>query len=275
MSDFFARLNTILSGRKVNPWGKSLGMSGSVITAINSGNAPGPEYLTLISKAEGASIDYLLTGKGQPFTIEQVGAEDLIRFICFPAHQTLKIYLAKCKAEVLMAVQRHCTHHIKKREINYQEFELLTCKATEQLVDVCHKHKNVIPVGLDDPQYQFAISGQAGANILLGSDNTPGLMVKRKLAETRFTDFYADLTQSIKNSQKISIQASRAEQIDKELLISLLSLVDSVIRDLSEHISPSEKAQIISSLYCTATKQNLDAASMNKQTVLSMIELFN
>lgn len=276
MKNFSDRLNTVLSGRKVNPWGKSLGMSGSVISAINGGTPPGADYLELIGLAEGASLNYLLTGKGTPFVVEQSPQSEVLEKVQqTTADDTIYIVHASGTGKSVIAFDLIKKMHIKTRTVEFKQFELIECTISNDLLHQCASMQNIELVLLDGPQLNALKKGLAGRYQCLGDANQRGLFTNRLISHEpeRFNDFYQRiLSDQGKNSDECPAQKN---ELDKSLLKAVLNLVDEVIADTHETITAEEKAKIIASLYSVATKQDSHANQLKPQAVLSMIEMLH
>ena len=66
---FQARLRQVLAGRALNPWLRRLGSNPGTADRITKGHIPGPDLLAVMHLVEGVSIDWLLSGKGTPFSL--------------------------------------------------------------------------------------------------------------------------------------------------------------------------------------------------------------
>jgi hypothetical protein len=275
MKNFSDRLEIILAGRKVNPWGKGLGMSGSVITAIKSGTPPGADYLGLIGYAEGASLDYLLTGKGLPFCVDTIAPALLLEKIkggCPDLH----IYFVQGPNKTLFVLYEKSAIQIKSRSVEFRKFEIVKCLPTGAIIDACKQSATVTPVLLDGPQFELLYKGLAGCYTCLGDEKTRGLFSNRIIpadAEKRL-NFYDTLNDKKQNGPA-AVNDNDRSTIDKTLLKAVLNLVDEVINDTGETINQEEKAIIIANLYSSATKQYANNQTLKPQTVLALIEMLN
>jgi len=70
--DFLERINFILGGRKKHPWGHALGIRSTRVTRMFLGQVPTADALEIIHRAEGVSIDWLLTGDAAPFCVQHL-----------------------------------------------------------------------------------------------------------------------------------------------------------------------------------------------------------
>jgi hypothetical protein len=66
---FQARLDTVLQGRKVNPWSESVGLARATAQRLAHGNFPDPEKLIQACRVERLSLTWLLDGLGVPFLV--------------------------------------------------------------------------------------------------------------------------------------------------------------------------------------------------------------
>lgn len=87
---FLSRMKWVLGERQKHPWGRSIGLKNSRIVSIFDGVMPQADALLMIRRAEKVSIDWLLTGEGQP-TVRREDAEQEARllkhFRMLPAQQ--------------------------------------------------------------------------------------------------------------------------------------------------------------------------------------------
>ena len=69
------RLASLIGTEQPYGWASRVGISKGAFTRIwKEGTMPGPELLQRITEATGVSIDWLLTGRGQPYVIEPFDA---------------------------------------------------------------------------------------------------------------------------------------------------------------------------------------------------------
>lgn len=69
--NFKERIETILEGRKLHPWGSSLGLGRGLLDGISQGTIPKADALAMISRAENVRIDWLITGEGAPYLVSR------------------------------------------------------------------------------------------------------------------------------------------------------------------------------------------------------------
>lgn len=70
----------VLGDRKITPWALDLGLSRGMVSRISEGHVPRPEVLSLIARAEGVSLDWLLDGIGPPWREQAEVAEDSVDY---------------------------------------------------------------------------------------------------------------------------------------------------------------------------------------------------
>lgn len=71
MELFGDRLKWLLAGRRLHPWANGLGVSRGAAESMGRGQLPGAEILRLIRQREGVSLDWLISGEGQPFICQR------------------------------------------------------------------------------------------------------------------------------------------------------------------------------------------------------------
>lgn len=70
------RINLVLAGRKITPWAKSLGISGTTQQALKTGGNITGDVLTVVQRVENVSVSWLLTGRGRPFLVNECDGDD-------------------------------------------------------------------------------------------------------------------------------------------------------------------------------------------------------
>ena len=78
------RIKHLLDGRKVHPWAAAIGVSkGSIESVMKLGGMLGGDALSAIRRCENARIDWILDGRGAPYSVSCVTsdetAEDLLQ----------------------------------------------------------------------------------------------------------------------------------------------------------------------------------------------------
>lgn len=70
------RLLILMDGRDKFPWAQSIGVGRGAIEGIWKGSIPGGETLSAIARCENARIDWILDGRGAPFTVTCVTSDE-------------------------------------------------------------------------------------------------------------------------------------------------------------------------------------------------------
>lgn len=70
------RLLIVMDGRERYPWAQSIGVGRGSIEGIWRGSIPGGETLSAIARCENARIDWILDGRGAPFTVTCVTSDE-------------------------------------------------------------------------------------------------------------------------------------------------------------------------------------------------------
>lgn len=83
------RLHLLMDGRDKYPWGQSIGLGkGTIDGMTRTGSMPGGDTLSAIGRCENARIDWVLEGRGAPYSVACVTSDDI-------AAELLQDYLAE------------------------------------------------------------------------------------------------------------------------------------------------------------------------------------
>lgn len=86
----FDRLHILMDGREKYPWGQSIGLGkGTIDGMTRTGSIPGGDTLAAIRRCENARIDWILDGRGAPYSVscvtnDEAGAELLDELMVEP-----------------------------------------------------------------------------------------------------------------------------------------------------------------------------------------------
>jgi hypothetical protein len=226
MSDSFsARLETLLDGRKITPWGKTLGLSNSVIEALSKGTVPGPDHLKIIARAENANLNFLLTGAGCPFVVNP--APDNVN----PENEVFLLGFGGLRAVVVIKDASHVFERSGK-ESHFKELTIYRGIGFN-----VEKIKN--PRCYQFPAISELLAGKLSKHALIGKEKDGLLYLARPTLEPW--------------------SAVASEHIDQDLMRVVLELTDRVANGLDIN----KKSRIISAVYAHAIRRGLDADQIN------------
>ena len=234
-NSFTDRLNIILDGRKITPWGKSLGLSNSVLGVMTQGTAPGPDHLKIIAAAENVSLNYLLTGSGSPFVVKQT-PNDLD-----PESEVFFLSYGGLRAIVTLSDGSH-TYERSSKEIDFKKIDIYRGSGFDT-----SKVENARYFQF--PAIAELLAGKLSKKTLLGKQKDGLLYLSRPTVEPW--------------------EASPSAYIDQKLMRSILLLID---RQNEGELSSTQKARIISAVYAHAIRRGLDANQLENDIVTPIID---
>lgn len=192
--NFIERLEFILAGRKVNPWAKRLNLSSGTASRLKQNIVPGHDVLTAIMRTENASLNWLLSGSGKPFMIDNYldgadfhnqlnnHAKDCPQYRCD--------YMALAQLNLMCVVlSQPASYEFKGALIEYVQVEIILSSIAHVPAELSNP-KSAIDLGsylstrfensneltLDPYEIRALISGRLGTYLLFGDDTRPGLL---------------------------------------------------------------------------------------------------
>lgn len=181
--DFLSRIKLVLSGRKLFPWGASIGLGRGVMSGINEGRTPVADSLSVISRAENVRIDWLLLGKGTPFFVNHCASDqecaDLVGDFM---DEQWSVYLVTDGRCIALVLSQPGQYQIGERWIDYTIIEVIAGaigEATYERLRSCLGPDNYIPksgdlhlVETDRERFSELASGKIGTWVIATSPNS-------------------------------------------------------------------------------------------------------
>ena len=65
------RLQKVLNGRHLHPWGRKLGISPGTLGRMKLGTVPATDTLSIIMRAENVNLNWFIEGTGMPFLVSK------------------------------------------------------------------------------------------------------------------------------------------------------------------------------------------------------------
>jgi hypothetical protein len=269
------RIENILSGRKITPWAKSLGLSSGMATKLQGNDLPGSDILALISYAENASITWLTTGRGQPFIVQSCEtAEEFKDIFMSCTGETISVLLSDNPAEgmaVVFSWQRDYPY--KKKTIALREIRIAFCPANfsiNALIDKTNSEERAagghdfivakaFNVGSD--KLHAIRHGEVGTFTLFGDNKHPGWL-------SQYPNEPALLDRPL-GSDKTALRVA----VDVALMRTIIEAVEEIDEVDGHQLSSHQRARVITSALRYASKNNLSAEDFDPQLLKSLIEV--
>jgi hypothetical protein len=261
--NFEERLAHILAGRKVSPWGRSLGLSNSVIEQLNKGNLPGSDFLQIISRAENINLNFFLNGQGAPYCVQEGTPGCILKWLADRSPATPGfVHLLLCNGQCMLALESYEDILKGKRVIEYKRFDLVHTQLNDQLFDVLKELDDIRAIELPPTVFKQIRNGQMGTYACLGDEQKEGVL-------KRYPDIPLQNIQ-LKN-QPMSQEATSV--IDIQLMRAVLEMVAEVTMDSGEILSEADHAKVTAALYNSTLRDGLTADSLKRGAVLGMLDM--
>ena len=184
-NDFLCRIRKITGNRYKTPWGAAIGLTRGTTDRIFKGFVPGPETLCIIQKAENVSLDWLLTGRGRPFLLDEPATDDdgvqLLGklFAGEPADWRADLLSDGLRlALVLSCTDRYYLDGGKPRDYRHMRLIAGAIGAkTLEFLDACNLDEKRL-AEVDASTLSLILEGGAGTFALFGDDDHPGLLAE-------------------------------------------------------------------------------------------------
>jgi len=184
-NSFLYRIKLILGNREKHPWGRSLGLRNTRINAIFSDDKPPKaDALIRISEGENVSIDWLLTGKGEPYLSPDCGSDSVCSAVLHAALAEIpkgKIHLLYGSGGQSAVV---ITHQVTRREekdlISYTAANIYTPAGPDTLEEL--KGRDVYYSRISADELADIKKGREGyLQLMVGSDDAPAILKATQL----------------------------------------------------------------------------------------------
>lgn len=125
---FLDRLQRVLGGRKPHPWAAGVGWTRGVVDSLKDGGVPSPEFLAALGRAEGVSLNWMLTGEGQPFRVA-VCVSDAQAASLVSAHladsKEWQPFLLQARRGFAVVLTLPAQYQVKDKAVDYTAVELV------------------------------------------------------------------------------------------------------------------------------------------------------
>ncbi len=259
--NFKTQIDVILGGRKITPTLTALGFSNSVIQSMNKGQAPGSDYLQLISRAENANINFLLNAQSAPFLVQDGNPECVINWLdeLSPAKPGY-IHLVMCEGQCIVGLELFETMQLRTKSVEYRRFDLVRTALSQELLNRLKNETDIRAVELPPALFDHLKNGHMGAFLCLGDTQTG-------------TGVFMQYPQIALDTVQANGAGKRSGQMtDIHLMRSVLELVDETIIDSGEKITANERAKIVASIYNSALKMETSPQALEKGRVVDLLD---
>ncbi|KDM91385.1 hypothetical protein [Photobacterium galatheae] len=271
MSNFESRLNFLLADRKQTPWGKALGFPSATISAIFGGRVPGEKFLYTIRRAENVNLDWLLTGEGRPFFVDQISnpeffADKVQTMLEDEPHWQLYI-CSLGERSILVFEQPGQWAYKGDKMIDIRITEVLVGPGSEALTKVLREFPNRsnIKIPLLSPEDEEAIAtGQVGTYRLFESNNA--LLANNRPAKESDLQFYSA-------HEPTANTTDTEEPIKLGLMRAVVALVEDCASELNETLSSDQKSRVITAVYRQADRLGLQPEDLTAENIRTAIDV--
>lgn len=268
---FVSRLNFIMHGRKQTPWGKGLGFTGGTISTMFAGKVPGEKFLYAIRRSENVNLDWLLTGEGRPFYVDQVNtAESFTKtvHIMLEDEPHLDVYVCSLGERTILVFDQEGTwSHAGSNPIHVHFLEVLVGPGSEELAAELRNFPNreQIKIPLLSPEDEEAIAtGQVGTYRLFDSEDA--LLANHRPAKESDLQFYSAETTSTAKSVD-------DEPVKLDLMRAVVKLVEDCANELGENLNTDQKSRVITAVYRQADRLGLTADQLTPESIRTAIDV--
>lgn len=108
LSTLSERLEVVADGRKLYPWAKSIGISkGSIESVMKLGGSLGGDSLSLMHRVENVRIDWLLEGRGTPYSVNVcLSDEDAVELIDELLAEEWRAYIVTDRKRIAIVLEQ-------------------------------------------------------------------------------------------------------------------------------------------------------------------------
>lgn len=132
------RITALMDGRDKYPWGQSIGLGKGVIDGMTrTGSIPGGDTLSAIRRCENARIDWILDGRGAPYSVscatsDEV-AEELLQDLL---EESWNIYIVTDSQRIALVLAQMGSFDVKdgKTDVGEQRFRTINHPIIEVIV---------------------------------------------------------------------------------------------------------------------------------------------
>ncbi|WP_120510942.1 transcriptional regulator [Photobacterium salinisoli] len=271
MNDFVSNLEFLLAGRKQTPWGKSLGFPSATISRMFNGAIPGDKVLFAIRRSENVNLDWLLTGKGRPFYVDQVNtAESFSKtvHIMLEDEPHLDVYVCSLGERTILVFDQEGTwSHAGSNPIHVHFLEVLVGPGSKELAAVLRNfpHREQIKIPLLSPEDEESIAtGQVGTYRLFDSEDA--LLANHRPAKDSDLQFYSPETAG-------TTKPADDEPVKLDLMRTIVALVEDCAIELGENLNSDQKSRVITAVYRQADRLGLQPEDLTAENIRTAIDV--
>ncbi len=165
MSDFSNRLDLLLSNRSVYSWGVRIGLAKATIAHLKNGGEPRGDTLRKICAIERCSIEWLSTGKGSPFEVNNTqDADETFRAVAELIGMSSQVLLVHDGSRVAIAIGTP----LEAGSTSYTEWRVIAGPVNADVLEVLKLEASISVAHAPPSDMQRLISGEMGNWELIG-----------------------------------------------------------------------------------------------------------
>jgi len=273
MTKFPERVEFILAGRRISPWGESLGMPEGAAESLKKDPIPGAEILNAIWRSENVNITWLITGKGSPYMVtkcddEVMMFEELKKLI---DEDTWEIDLVHDNNQMAIVLSMNGSYQYKDKEVNHKQVEVISGPIGEKIAKVLRERSLIDEnrtVEVDEGTFIKLRDGYIGTYELFGGTKNTGLLADYEYGQDTFEEIIDKCLRYY-----ASLKAASGELVALPLMRAIIEIVESIALDDSIKLTPKQKAKVIATSYRHAQRVGATADTLDKNTILSLVEV--
>jgi len=169
--NFLSRLLFLLGDRKKYPWGSHIGLDRGIIERLFNGQEAKGETLAHISRAENASITWMLEGKGSPYLVARcINDNEASNYLNgLLEEQGWTAYICETSGRTALVLTMPASFKTKKEEIiDYTVVEIITSPGPSTFNRLKQANLNSQSLSMNHDQFNRLCTGWMGLQELLG-----------------------------------------------------------------------------------------------------------
>ncbi|WP_461535234.1 hypothetical protein [Spongorhabdus nitratireducens] len=269
MGQFLERIEFLLAGRKIYPWGEALGISKGAVEGIRKNIIPGSDILKAIREQEQVNLDWLVAGAGQPFQVGFCDNPDQLHQVWSePEEAAADTFLLTDGNRLIVMRRWSAIHCYKKSLVSYTRARTLNITLTtamaETLQQLCAGHSCFS--GHISPQQLTELAvGHAGTFPLWGDDKIPGRINHWEPLES------SELAQLLQ--KLLAVQPPQPGEISRPLMRAVIEAVENTALEEGIVLDAPARARIYTAAYRDAVRRQLDWKDIEAHTVQGLLEM--
>lgn len=125
------RIELLLAGRKINPWGLGIGLSSGTIDRIKKGKNVSMDTLMPIQYQENVSLSWLMFNKGPPFLVDHIGSDEIAAqtMDCLADESdqwTIHVVRSDLVDDLCLIWTRPDTYEVNDKDYSFTRLEIIT-----------------------------------------------------------------------------------------------------------------------------------------------------